>query len=292
MYSNEKECGGYHYMKNKLWKMLLLNGVLASAMTVSAVAPVSVFAEEETADADSNEETGDSADSEAENDASEDSEEDQQVLFDESVEDALIIDDDEILPVVSLDEGEPYAVYDEEGRVLLCSFHKYPDSYPDGADVKLEWGNVWTFTGGELEDWYQKNKDDVTDWPTRLRELIGLRPDNESNYITAMWVKPEDVFRPAYVSDIGTVEMTDSFSEDVDPEYKEWFDANIISSYFDGEYPWTRLGYTYDWADNGTDYGLSEFIVKQDSEVNVAYTVTLDEMLEKLDNNTWNPVAE
>lgn len=279
-------------MKNKLWKMLLLNGVLASAMTVSTVAPVSVFAEEETADADSNEETGDSADGEAEADSSADSEEDLQVLFDESVEDALIIDDDEILPVVSLDEGEPYAVYDEEGRVLLCSFHKYPDSYPDGADVKLEWGNVWTFTGGELEDWYQKNKDDVTDWPTRLRELIGLRPDNESNYITAMWVKPEDVFRPAYVSDIGTVEMTDSFSENVDPEYKEWFDANIISSYFDGEYPWTRLGYTYDWADNGTDYGLSEFIVKQDSEVNVAYTVTLDEMLEKLDNNTWNPVAE
>lgn len=24
--------------------------------------------------------------------------------------------------------------------------------------LKLEWGNVWTFTGGELEDWYQENK--------------------------------------------------------------------------------------------------------------------------------------
>ena len=36
----------------------------------------------------------------------------------------------------------------EEGRVLLYTFHKYPDSYRDGTDVKLEWGNVWTFTGG------------------------------------------------------------------------------------------------------------------------------------------------
>ena len=69
-----------------------------------------------------------------------------------------------------------------------------------------------------------------------MRELIGLRPDNEANCFTAMWAKPEDVFRPAYVSDIGTVEMTDSFSEDVDADYKEWFDANIISSYFGGEY--------------------------------------------------------
>nr|WP_295278559.1 hypothetical protein [uncultured Blautia sp.] len=257
-------------MKNKLWKLLLLNGILASSMAISAGTPVSVFAEEETT-------------------ASADGEEDLQVLFDQSVEDAMIIDHNEILPVVSLDEGQPYAVYDEEGRILLYTFHKYPDSYPDGADVKLEWGNVWTFTGGELEDWYQKNKDGVTDWPARLRELIGLRPDNEANCFTAMWAKPEDVFRPAYVSDIGTVEMADSFSEDVDADYKEWFDANIISSYFDGEYPWTRLGYTYDWADNGTKYGLSEFIVKQDSDVKVAYTVSLEDMLKKLEDNTWNP---
>ena len=54
----------------------------------------------------------------------------------------------------------------------------------------------------------------------------------------------------------------------------------------------TRLGYTYDWADNGQAYGLSEFIVKQDSDVKVAYTVELDEMIQKLEDNTWNPEAE
>ena len=59
-------------------------------------------------------------------------------------------------------------------------------------------------------------------------------------------------------------------SDDVNEEYKAWFDANIISSYFDGKYPWTRLGYTYDWADNGQEYGLSEFINQKDSDVTVA----------------------
>ena len=260
-------------MKNRLWKMMMVSGLLVSAMAVSGVGPASVLAAEET-------------------EASDESGDDLQILFDEAVKDAMIIDKDEILPVVSLDEGEPYAVYDDEGRILLYTFHKYPDSYPDGADVKLEWGNVWTFTGGELEEKYQENKDSVTDWQTRLKELIGLRPDNESNYFTAMWVKPEDVFRPAYVSDIGTVEITDSFSEDVNEEYKAWFDDNIISSYFDGAYPWTRLGYTYDWADNGQEYGLSEFIVKKDSNIKVAYTVELDEMLKKLENDSWNPQAE
>ena len=127
-------------MKNRLWKMMMVSGLLVSAMAVSGVGPASVLAAEET-------------------EASDESGNDLQILFDEAVKDAMIIDKDEILPVVSLDEGEPYAVYDDEGRILLYTFHKYPDSYPDGADVKLEWGNVWTFTGGELEDWYQENKE-------------------------------------------------------------------------------------------------------------------------------------
>ena len=258
-------------MKNKLWKIMIVNSILISAITLSGKTTVSVQAEE--------------------TDLSAESETDQQTLFDDAVEDAMIIDKDEILPVVSLEEGQPYAVYDQDGRILLYTFHKYPDSYPDGADVKLEWGNVWTFTGGELEEWYQKNKEGVTDWQARIKELIGLRPDNESEYFTAMWVKPEDVFRPAYVSDIGTTEMTDAFSDEVDEDYKEWFDSNIISSYFDGKYPWTRLGYTYDWADNGSEYGLSEFIIKKDSDVKVAYTVELKEMLSKLDNDSWNPAG-
>ena len=57
-----------------------------------------------------------------ETDISAESEEDQQILFDDAVEDAMIIDKDEILPVVSLEEGQPYAVYDEEGRILLYTF--------------------------------------------------------------------------------------------------------------------------------------------------------------------------
>ena len=157
-------------MKNKLWKQWMISGVLVSAMVVSCGVSVSVQAEETT-------ETEEAA----ETDSSAESEDDLLILFDQAVEDAMIAEDGEILPVVSLDEGEPYAVYNEEGRVLLYTFHKYPDSYPDGTDVKLEWGNVWTFTGGELEDWYQENKEGVTDWQKTMKELLVLTPDNESN---------------------------------------------------------------------------------------------------------------
>lgn len=215
-----------------------------------------------------------------------------EVLYAEAVRDAMTVEKEEILPLVSLDKDSPYALYDEQGRVLLLTFHKYPDSYPNGEDVKIEWGEVWTFTGGELADWYSEHKDGVTDWPARLRQLIGLAPDNEATHFTAMWVKPEDVKRPANVQEIGDVSMTDSLAENTDEAFKEWFDGNIIWSYFDSAYPWTRLGYTYDWAADAEDeYGLSEFLVADGSEVEAAYTVTTEEMLSMLADGSWLPAS-
>ena len=122
-------------MKNKLWKQWMMSGLLVSAMVVSCGASVCVQAEETT---------------DAEETASSENGDDLQILFDQAVEDAMIAEDGEILPVVSLDEGEPYAVYDDEGRVLLYTFHKYPDSYTDGADVKLEWGEVWALIMNQI----------------------------------------------------------------------------------------------------------------------------------------------
>ena len=95
-------------MKNKLWKIMIVNSILISAITLSGTTTVSVQAEE--------------------TDISAESETDQQTLFDDAVEDAMIIDKDEILPVVSLEEGQPYAVYDQEGRILLYTFHTFPHS--------------------------------------------------------------------------------------------------------------------------------------------------------------------
>ncbi len=132
----------------------------------------------------------------------------------------------------------------------------------------------------------------MTDWPARLRQLIGLTPDNEATHFTVMWVKPEDVKRPANAQGIRDTTMTDSLTESTDKAFKEWFDGNIVWSYFDSAYPWTRLGYTYDWAADAEDeYGLSEFLVASGSEVEIAYTVTTEEMLTMLVDGSWLPDA-
>ncbi len=207
-------------------------------------------------------------------------------LFELAVKDSMTVEKGEILPLVSLTEGEEFATFNEDGKVLLFTFHKYPDSYPDGEKVTLEWGEVWTFTGGELADWYKDNKE-VEDLPHRLRQLIGLTPDNQATHFTAFWVDLEDLKRPANVQEVGKVTMTDALAEGTDEEFKGWYDANMLDSYFYGAYPWTRLGYTYDWSGLEDEYGLSEFIIAAGSEVEVAYTVTTDDMAGKLLDGSW-----
>jgi len=67
-------------------------------------------------------------------------------------------------------------------------------------------------------------------------------------------------------------EITDNsaqltFPADIDSSYQVWYEDNIIYSYFPMRYPWTRLGYTYDWGSPTTEIGLSEFVIKKNSQI-------------------------
>lgn len=211
-------------------------------------------------------------------------------LYKEAVKDAMTIEDEEILPVISLEKGEPYATYNEEGsKILLITCHDMPEFYQEGKAITLKKDGAWIFTGGEMADWYAVEMKDLRDPGKRFRQLLGLAPDSSYTYYSAIWADREDILRPAYVTDIAETAMTDSFSGSVDAAYKDWFDDQIINSYFDGQRPWTRLGYTYDWSEgNGREYGLSEFYVKGGSQVDVEYTCTREEFEQKLKNGTWD----
>lgn len=200
-----------------------------------------------------------------------------------AVKDAVFAEKDEIMPLVSLTKEDTRVTWNEAGdRVLLLTWHNYPDSYPAGQQVTIDWGKVWTFAGKELQAKYNKEKDQVSDWDLRLKQIIGFPPDSKHSTVTGFWVRPQDVVRPAYQPNPTVGTMDTEFNKDVDPNFKTWFDGNIVWSYFDSAYPWTRLGYTYDWAGNGTKYGLSEFLVNQKAQVQVAFTESTDAFLQEL----------
>lgn len=202
-------------------------------------------------------------------------------LYESAIRDATFADEDEILPLVSLTSEDKMTTWNEDGCILLCTWHRYPDSYPEGETITVEWGPVWMFTDKEIAS-YKDELKKCKDPETRLKQLIGLPPDCDYTTFTGFWVSPENVKRPAYRTDIVSGEMTTSFDENVDTDFKEWFDENILGSYFDGAYPWTRLGYTYDWADNDTEYGLTEFLVLDKAEVTVEFTDTTAEFIDRI----------
>ncbi len=206
-----------------------------------------------------------------------------QTKYKNAVIDAMLAEENEIFDLVCLTNEDEMTTWNDEGQVLLLTWHQYPDSYMEDETTILQYGEVWTFTDKEMTAWYSENKNEIEDINLRLKQLIGLPPDDDKTHFTAMWADPEDVTRPAYYPN---AEMNDMEVDDdqMDSEMLAWFHDNIISSYYsDWEYPWTRLGYTYDWSGDGSEYGLSEFLVRKNAEVEVEYTMTTAEFIAYLD---------
>ena len=200
------------------------------------------------------------------------------ILYRRAVLDAMTADDSDVMPLVNITEDDENVIWDGD-RVLMLFMHKYPDSYPDGEDIQLKWGNVWCVSAGEAYQWIKDNEGLAENWTERLHQLLGMPTSKGYTTITAIWVDADLLYRPAFVSD-PTAPMQTSYqptgNEAFDAMFKAWFDDNVKWSYYDSAYPWTRLGYTYDWADNGAAYGLSEFIIFSGAPATVAYTCSID----------------
>lgn len=205
-----------------------------------------------------------------------------QELYENAVADAVEAEPGEVYPLVTLIPGAPMTTWDDNGRVLLLTWHDDPQSYPAGQDAVLKDGEVWTFTDGEIRSWYQDEGRDAPSLTLRLEQLIGLPRDSGYTHVSALWARPQDLLRPAYSTDVADDRMDNYFSGQTDEEYLAWFEENIEWSYTQSAWPWTRLGYTYDWSLYGGEYGLTEFVIVPDSTVSVEFTLTTQEFIEWL----------
>ena len=206
-----------------------------------------------------------------------------------AMNDAVFAENEEIHPLVTLTAEDSRVIWDDaKERVLLLTWHDYPGECSPGTAIG-EYGDIWATSLGEMKSWFMKNEEKVTDWELRFSQLLGVHEDEGYTRFTAFWVLPRDVVRPAFVTDV-TKQMENDYSL-VAGEWKEWFDSNILYSYFESDYPWTRLGYTYDWG--GTqEYGLTEFLVRDPSRTEIAFTMTTDEFAEYLKNHEGDQECE
>lgn len=176
------------------------------------------------------------------------------------------------------DAGRYYKCNDPDGCVGN-------DSCIEGGECPTYRYDTWVTVVPELKNFFGISAPQ----PLRVAQLLGLPPEaaaeggsGEYKYMLEMWVSPQDLFRPCPDSEISdtvceTGFPTDSFQM-LDPNnkvratagpeygvfknYSSWFTNQARYSYTLGSspYPWTRLGYTYDWG-SGNHVGLSEFVL-------------------------------
>lgn len=88
----------------------------------------------------------------------------------------------------------------------------------------------------------------------RTKQYLGLKPDSHYNYFMEFWASPKDLIRPC--------------------EDQEVTDHHCISrerprDFSDDSYPFTGLGYSYDWGNEDTEVGAAEFVVRPETEIQV-----------------------
>ena len=182
-----------------------------------------------------------------------------------------------------------------------CNIYKCPVGGCQPADTckegrECQYGrDTYVTLAPELKNFF-KDKDVK---PMRIAQLLGLPPSDAQNKVCflEMWVSPSDLFRPSPDPEVTDQEAEIDFpggkystrfrqynatelvfaDMNCDPEQcpscNEWNQCGFTTykNYINNRkkhiytattpYPWTSLGYTYDWGEPVNHVGLSEFVV-------------------------------
>jgi hypothetical protein len=201
-----------------------------------------------------------------------------QALYQRAIETAMYATDakvyDQLVAINENNDELEWKTINGEKYLLVVTWKQDASYYKNDATgfYDTEEYNIWVTAAPELLQ--RIKKENPKDVDLRLKQLLGLPPNPESNYtkFVEFWVKPSDLFRPCPDAEINDATCEICFPSTVDTTHRIWINDNRISRFYGcglfSQYPWTQLGYTYDWnANNSTHIGLSEFVIRTNSKV-------------------------
>jgi hypothetical protein len=172
--------------------------------------------------------------------------------------------------------------------VLLATFTYagQVDEYKKPSAFKDIWVTVVPYTRAFCQEYERLTNADDRQLNLRLNELLGLPPDKKYDRFVELTVDPKDkganLIRPCGNSPLdaetcGPPEFPASESaysnQPASTPFQEWMLRKYRENYTaESPYPWTALGYTFDWAPRGDSddfqrYGESEFVIPKDSPI-------------------------
>jgi hypothetical protein len=200
--------------------------------------------------------------------------------------------------------------WDAQGRVLVATWADWAGYTQNVGQQLIITRDVWVTVVPDL----QRFCETYTPTPeiplaARLSQLLGLPPEpatqSVNRRVVEAWVDPQFLLRPSPDPEITDHEAELAFRTanefiSVPISYQHWFYAQYDQRYqHNGQpiaraddsgalpYPWTQLGYTYDWGDRADwatidptrpeDVGLSEFVIRQWSPIAIEAAQPVDD---------------
>ncbi|MBF0495604.1 MAG: hypothetical protein HQK58_03355 [Deltaproteobacteria bacterium] len=182
----------------------------------------------------------------------------------------------------------------------------YKDNLEKHADQYVLQKSLWVTVTPELKNFFIGKECPPS--PKRVIQALGLHPANPYEVVVFMWANPTDLFRPSADPEItdhqaepaikiapdnwtfpidssiftkmdNTILVKEAQWSTTSVPYKKWYINRAQTCYVNGSvidennpatwgYPWTRLGYTYDWGNAENHVGLSEFVIRIDPNKN------------------------
>lgn len=205
-------------------------------------------------------------------------------VYARALADAAVYQERHVLPLLP-------AVPDAEGMVRVATLTA--DPYSTGPQTVPQ--EVWVSVVPEVRDSCLSWRGE--DLAMRLRQLLGLRPGDSIAHFVEMRAPAAGMFRPTVDPAIHTrapcspdqargPECGLHFPAGVDTAHVAWMAGQMLSAWKmpDGYpvdagdearlgYPWTRLGYTYNWHPGSPRYGASEYLVRAGTRVEVTAVI-------------------
>ena len=142
-------------------------------------------------------------------------------------------------------------------------------------------GDVWVSLMSEIQSRCQGfSQEERKNLPVRIKQLLGLPPDfmgGQAGGFAVIEVNASDgrdLFRPCMNPDstqTSCVAPPPRVPSNSAEEHIKWMAKVTHDSYEKlppaDRFPWTQLGYTYDWSTPAMPYGVSEYIVRNGSTV-------------------------
>ena len=201
-----------------------------------------------------------------------------QKRYQAAIEDARVARPDEVVhDLVAITPDEPGLVWKGAGddrHVLVVTWTEEGTFRGRQGETMELPEEVWVTVAPRVTEFCRRIDTGDEERQLRLEQLLGLPPGPGPRLFVELWVRPADLFRPCL-----DPEVTDHTCDwappaggvpGLTPAHERWLERWLKKAYHRrGGYPWTRLGYTYDWGNPYTREGPSEFVVRPGATVEV-----------------------